>query len=67
MKKSIPLALCAILPAFACGATIVATAFRNAIESAEFAGAFDRIVFAIKPDHNDPDGKNVREFAAAFS
>ena len=53
--------------AFNSGATIVATAFRNAIESAEFAGAFDRIVFAIKPDHNDPDGKNVREFAAAFS
>lgn len=53
--------------AFNSGATIVATAFRSAIESAEFAGAFDRIVFAIKPDHNDPDGKNVREFAAAFS
>ena len=52
--------------AFACGAQVVSAAFKTAIESAEFFGAFDLIVFAIKPDHNDPLGNNVREFSATF-
>ncbi len=45
----------------------MSAAFKTAIDSPGFSGAFDLVVFAIKPDHNDPDGKNVREFAAAFS
>ncbi len=52
--------------AFACGAQVVSAAFKKAIESSEFAGAFDLIAFAIKPDHNDPLGNNIRDFSATF-
>ncbi len=52
--------------AFACGAQVVSAAFKKEIESPEFTGAFDCIVFAIKPDHNDPLGNNIRDFSATF-
>ena len=52
--------------AFACGAQVVSAAFKTAIDSPGFSGAFDLVVFAIKPDHNDPLGNNIREFAKTF-
>ncbi|MBQ7722062.1 MAG: hypothetical protein IJT64_04060 [Kiritimatiellae bacterium] len=41
----------------------MSAAFKTAIDSPGFSGAFDLVVFAIKPDHNDPLGNNIREFA----
>jgi uncharacterized protein (TIGR02452 family) len=53
--------------AFACGAQVVSAAFKKEIESTEFSGAFDLVAFAIKPDHNDPLGNNIRESSATFA
>lgn len=58
-----------VLGAFGCGAfrnppRHVAELFKEIIDSAEFASAFDRIVFAIKPDHNDQRGNNFLNFSA---
>ena len=60
-----------VLGAFGCGAfrnppRHVAELFKEIIDSAEFAGAFDRIVFAIIENHNSRGAGNLPPFRDVF-
>lgn len=60
-----------VLGAFGCGAfrnppRHVAELFKEVIESSEFMGAFDRIVFAIIENHNSRGTGNILPFSEVF-
>ena len=61
-----------ILGAHGCGAfhnppEHIAELFRDVLSEQEFSGAFSRICFAVKTDHNSKGGRNYDAFAKVFS
>lgn len=62
---------CLVLSALGCGAyrnppELVAKLFKELIESSDFAGYFQHIIFSIFDDHNAPSGGNFLPFTRVF-
>lgn len=60
-----------ILSAFGCGAfhnppDDIANLFKKILSEKPYNGYFEKVIFAIKPDHNDPTDRNYSAFEKCF-